>query len=305
MTDFVLGIDLGTTYSSVCIWRNGKSEIIPNKNGKLSTPSIVAFTKNERIIGQAAKNQIIRNYHNTVFDSKRLIGRRYSDKVVQEDKKLWPFKVKNDGNDKPIIEVKYLGRKTNFYPEQISSMILQQLKENAEKYLGKKINDAVITVPAHFNDSQRQSTIDAAKIANINVLGIINEPTAAAINFGVENKSNKNKRKICILDLGGGTFDITIIEIDNNRFKVIATGGDSHLGGQDFDNELVKFCINDFKKKNNVDISNNLKAVRRLKLKCEETKIELSHMLETNIELDGFHEPFLDCNRIKVNDWGC
>jgi len=301
MTDYVLGIDLGTTYSAVSVYRNNKSEVIPNLLGKFSTPSIVAFTENERIIGDAAKNQIIRNYLNTVYDSKRLIGRQYSDKVVQEDKKLWPFKVENNGNDKPIIEVKYLGRKTNFYPEQISSMILQQLKENAEKYLGKKINDAVITVPAHFNDSQRQSTIDAAKIANINVLGIINEPTAAAINFGVENKSDKVKRNICILDLGGGTFDITIFKIDNNKFKVIATGGDSHLGGQDFDNELVKFCIKEFKKKNNVDISNNLKAVRRLKLKCEEIKIELSNVLESTIELDGLHEGedfYMNINRI-------
>ena len=300
MEELVLGIDLGTTYSSISIWKNGKVEIIPNRFGKFSTPSIVAFTKNERIVGEAAKNQIIRNYLNTVYDSKRLIGRRYSDKVVQEDKKLWPFKVVNDGKGKPIIEVEYLGKKETFFPEQISAMILQQLKKDAEQYLGKKINNAVITVPAYFNDSQRQSTIDAAKIAKINVLRTINEPTAAAINFGIENNCNE-KKNICILDFGGGTFDITIIEINNKKFKVIATGGDSHLGGQDFDNELVKICIDYFKKNNKIDISNNLKAIRRLKIKCEEIKIQLSNILETTIEIDGLSEGedfFMNITRI-------
>ena len=300
MEELVLGIDLGTTYSSISIWKNGKVEIIPNSFGKFSTPSIVAFTKNERIVGEAAKNQIIRNYLNTVYDSKRLIGRRYSDKVVQEDKKLWPFKVVNDGKDKPIIEVEYLGKKETFFPEQISAMILQQLKKDAEYYLGKKINNAVITVPAYFNDSQRQSTIDAAKIAKINVLRTINEPTAAAINFGIENNCNE-KKNICILDFGGGTFDITIIEINNKKFKVIATGGDSHLGGQDFDNELVKICIDYFKKNNKIDISNNLKAIRRLKIKCEEIKIQLSNVIETSIEIDGLSEGedfFMNITRI-------
>ena len=300
MEELVLGIDLGTTYSSISIWKNGKVEIIPNSFGKFSTPSIVAFTKNERIVGEAAKNQIIRNYLNTVYDSKRLIGRRYSDKVVQEDKKLWPFKVVNDGKGKPIIEVEYLGKKETFFPEQISAMILQQLKKDAEQYLGKKINNAVITVPAYFNDSQRQSTIDAAKIAKINVLRTINEPTAAAINFGIENNCNE-KKNICILDFGGGTFDITIIEINNKKFKVIATGGDSHLGGQDFDNELVKICIDYFKKNNKIDISNNLKAIRRLKIKCEEIKIQLSNILETTIEIDGLSEGedfFMNITRI-------
>ena len=300
MEELVLGIDLGTTYSSISIWKNGKVEIIPNGFGKFSTPSIVAFTKNERIVGEAAKNQIIRNYLNTVYDSKRLIGRRYSDKVVQEDKKLWPFKVVNDGKGKPIIEVEYLGKKETFFPEQISAMILQQLKKDAENYLGKKINNAVITVPAYFNDSQRQSTIDAAKIAKINVLRTINEPTAAAINFGIENNCNE-KKNICILDFGGGTFDITIIEINNKKFKVIATGGDSHLGGQDFDNELVKICIDYFKKNNKIDISNNLKAIRRLKIKCEEIKIQLSNVIETSIEIDGLSEGedfFMNITRI-------
>ena len=288
MSKYAIGIDLGTTYSSVSVWKNEKFELIPNEMGKFSTPSMVAFTEKEIKIGDTAKNQIMRNYENTIFDSKRLIGRKYSEKQVQEDKKFWPFKVINDENDRPLIEVNYKGKST-FSPEEISSMILKNLKKNAEDYLGQEVKDSIITVPANFNDSQRQSTINAAKIAGLNVIQIINEPTAAAITFGLEFQSDK-KRNVCMFDLGGGTFDITIIEIENRTLKVIATGGDSHLGGEDFDNALVNYCVEEFKKKNKIDISNNRKALLRLKIACEKAKIDLSSLKETQIDIDCLAE---------------
>ena len=288
MSKYAIGIDLGTTYSSVSVWKHEKYELIPNELGKFSTPSMVAFTEKEIMIGDTAKNQIMRNYENTIFDSKRLIGRKYSEKQVQEDKKFWPFKVINDENDRPLIEVNYKGKST-FSPEEISSMILKNLKKNADDYIGQEVKDSIITVPANFNDSQRQSTINAAKIAGLNVVQIINEPTAAALTFGLEFQSNK-KRNVCMFDLGGGTFDITIIEIENRTLKVIATGGDSHLGGEDFDNALVNYCVEEFKKKNKIDISNNRKALLRLKIACEKAKIALSSLKETNIDIDCLAE---------------
>ena len=294
--NYIIGIDLGTTYSCVGVWRNNKSEIIPNRIGKYVTPSVVSFTENERLIGEQAKSQITRNYKNTIYDAKRLIGRNFNDKEVQNDMKLWPFKVKEGKKGKPLICVEYKKEQKEFYPEQISAMILERLKENAETFLGQKVKDAVITVPAYFNNAQRQATIDAGRIAGLNVIKTINEPTAAAIAYGLENQSNK-KKNVCVFDLGGGTFDVTILEIDNKKFTVKAIGGDSHLGGEDFDNELVKYCIEKFKEENDIDISNDQKALRRLKVACEKAKIDLSTIEDTLINL----ESLVKGNDIELN----
>ena len=280
-----IGIDLGTTYSCVGIWQNGKVEIIPNENGQMITPSVVSFTPNERLIGEAAKNQITQNYKNTIYDAKRLIGRRFNDLSVQNDMKIWPFIVeKDERTNRPIIIVEYKGQKKSFFAEEISAMILLKMKIIAEQYLGKKIQDAVITVPAYFNDSQRISTKDAGKIAGLNVLRIINEPTAAAIAYGLDRKELYENR-ILIFDLGGGTFDISILSLDDNVFEVKATRGDTHLGGEDFDNILVNFCINEFLNETGIDIKNNQKALRRLKIACEKGKRELSSAFETTIDI--------------------
>lgn len=225
----VIGIDLGTTFSAVGVWKNGRVEIVPNDQGNRTTPSYIAFTETERLIGDAAKNQSAMNPKNTVYDAKRLIGRKYSDKIVQDDIKLWPFEVKNDGSDKPQILVNYKTEEKKYYAEEISAMLLTKLKEDAEAYLGESVKDAVITVPAYFTDSCRQATKDAAIIAGLNVLRIINEPTAAAIAYGLDNKSIK-EQNILIFDFGGGTFDVTILNIDEGIFEVKATSGNGHLG---------------------------------------------------------------------------
>ena len=286
--DYALGIDLGTTYSCVGVYRNNKIEIIPNSISR-TLPSYVCFKEKKTLIGFSAKEQRTKNYENTIYDIKRLIGRNFDDKIVQEDMKLWPFKIVDDNRNKPKIIIKLKDEIKEYYPEQISSYILKELKKISEAYLGKKVKNAVITVPAYFNNSQRQSTIDAGKIAGLNVISIINEPTAAAIAYGLENKSNK-ERKVCVFDFGGGTLDVSILFIHNDNFKVMNCGGDSHLGGEDIDNELVKFCIDKFKEEHNIDISNDLKALRRLKIYCEKTKEQLSVADEANIEIENLSE---------------
>ncbi len=286
---YTIGIDLGTTFSCVGVWRNGKVEIIPNLLGERTTPSIVSFLYDKILIGNQAKSQIIRNYENTIYDVKRLIGRKYTDKTVEEDMKLWPFIIEKDENNNPQIIVNYKGEKRKYYPKEISAMILKQLKEDAEKYLEEEIKDVVITVPAYFNNTQRYETIEAAKIAGLNVIQIINEPTAAAIAYGLEQNS-ENKKNICVFDFGGGTFDVTILEINQGDFNIKTSEGDSHLGGSDIDNLLVKYCINKFKEEKDIDISLNKKALRRLKTECENVKIALSEINDINLEIVSLAE---------------
>lgn len=281
-----VGIDLGTTYSCVGVWQNGKVEIIANDQGNRTTPSYVAFTDTERLIGDPAKNQVAMNPKNTVFDAKRLIGRKYDDPKIQDDLKHWPFTVVND-HGKPKIQVEYKGEIKTFSPEEISSMVLSKMKETAEVFLGSSVRDAVITVPAYFNDSQRQATKDAGKIAGLNVLRIINEPTAAALAYGLD-KNLKGERNVLIFDLGGGTFDVSILTIDEGSlFEVKSTAGDTHLGGEDFDNRLVNYLADEFKRKFRKDISENPRALRRLRTAAERAKRTLSSSTEANIEIDA------------------
>jgi len=289
MTASAIGIDLGTTYSCVGVWMNDRVEIIPNEQGNRTTPSYVAFTETERLVGDAAKNQVAMNPENTVFDAKRLIGRRFSDPVVQSDMKHWPFKVLSKEGDKPYIQVKYKNEIKSFAPEEISSMVLVKMKEIAEAYLGKTVKDAVVTVPAYFNDSQRQATKDAGTIAHLNVLRIINEPTAAAIAYGLDKKK-KGETNILIFDLGGGTFDVSLLTLDEGIFEVKATAGDTHLGGEDFDNRMVNHFVQEFKRKYGHDISPNQRAVRRLRTACERAKRTLSSSTQASIEIDSLHE---------------
>merc|ERR1711906_72532 len=284
-----IGIDLGTTYSCVGVWQNDKVEIVANDQGINTTPSYVAFTEEERLIGDAAENQVARNPTNTVFDAKRLIGRKFSDSTVQADIKLWPFKVVSGPAEKPLISVKYMGEEKKFQAEEISSMVLIKMKEIAETYLGKPVKNAVITVPAYFNDSQRQSTKDAGVISGLNVQRIINEPTAAAIAYGLDKKDSKEKN-ILIFDLGGGTFDVSLLTIEEGIFEVKATNGHTHLGGEDFDNKLVDFCMADFKKKTGLDIIKNPRALRRLRTQCEKAKRILSSAHQAPIECETLAE---------------
>jgi len=283
-----IGIDLGTTYSCVGVWQNDRVEIIPNDQGNRTTPYYVAFTDSERLIGDAAKNQAAMNPTNTVFDAKRLIGRRFNDQEVQSDMKHWPFKLV-EKNGKPYIEVQFKGEKKDFTAEEISSMVLTKMKDTAEAYLGDKVSNAVITVPAYFNDSQRQATKDAGHIAGLNVLRIINEPTAAAIAYGLDKKT-EGERNILIFDLGGGTFDVSLLSIDDGIFEVKATAGDTHLGGEDFDNRLVQHMAQEFKRKYKKDLSSNPRSLRRLRTACERAKRTLSSSTQTSIEIDSLYE---------------
>ena len=281
----VIGIDLGTTYSCVAVMKNGKVEILANDQGNRITPSYVAFTDEERLIGDAAKNQIASNPHNTIFDIKRLIGLKYNDKSVQRDIKHLPFKVINK-NGKPAVEVTVKGQEKVFTPEEISGMVLGKMKQIAEDYLGHKVTHAVVTVPAYFNDAQRQATKDAGTIAGLNVLRIVNEPTAAAIAYGLD-KSEK-EHQIIVYDLGGGTFDVSLLSIENGVFEVQATSGDTHLGGEDFDYKIVRQLVRSFKKKHGIDVSDNNKAMAKLKREAEKAKRALSSQMSTRIEIDSF-----------------
>jgi len=283
-----IGIDLGTTYSCVGVFQHGKVEIIANDQGNRTTPSYVAFTDTERLIGDAAKNQVAMNPTNTIFDAKRLIGRKFNDSTVQSDMKHWPFKVVQlDG--KPKLQVEYKCEEKTFFAEEISSMVLTKMKETAEAFLGHSITDAVVTVPAYFNDSQRQATKDAGVISGLNILRIINEPTAAAIAYGLDKKG-ASEANVLIFDLGGGTFDVSILTIEDGIFEVKSTAGDTHLGGEDFDNRMVDHFVNEFKRKHKKDLSGNKRALRRLRTACERAKRTLSASAQANIEIDSLFE---------------
>merc|ERR1711871_1219012 len=272
-----VGIDLGTTYCCVGIWQNDRVEIIANDQGNRTTPSYVAFTDTERLIGDSAKNQVAMNPTNSVFDAKRLIGRKFNDPVVQSDMKHWPFKVMGKDGDKPHIQVQFKGEEKVFSPEEISSMVLTKMKETGEAFTGKSVKDVVVTVPAYFNDSQRQATKDAGTIAGLNVMRIINEPTAAAIAYGLDKKAS-GERNVLIFDLGDGIFEVK------------ATAGDTHLGGEDFDNRMVNHFVQEFKRKHKKDITGNPRAMRRLRTACERAKRTLSSSTQTSIEIDSLFE---------------
>jgi heat shock 70kDa protein 1/2/6/8 len=288
---YCIGIDLGTTYSCVAIYRNGGVEIIANDLGNRTTPSYVAFNEHERLIGETAKIQANSNLKNTIFDSKRLIGRNFNDQEVQQDIKKWPFKVKKK-NNKPVFTVKYKNEVKKYLPEEISSMILSKMKSIAEEYIGEEITDAVVTVPAYFNDSQRKATQDAGVIAGLNILRIINEPTAAALAYGLNNSSEE--KKILIFDLGGGTFDVSLLSLDHGVFEVKSTSGHTHLGGEDFNNILIDYCIELFKKKHKkfseVSFEGNRKVLKKLRDACEQAKRILSTAKSTIIDIDSLYK---------------
>jgi L1 cell adhesion molecule like protein len=284
-----IGIDLGTTYSCVANYEGTNVEIIANEQGSFTTPSFVSFTDEERLIGEAAKNNAAMNPANTVFDVKRLIGRRFDDPTVKKDIESWPFKVVDQGGS-PMVQVEYLGETKTFSPQEISSMVLMKMKEVAETKLGKKVAKAVVTVPAYFNDNQRQATKDAGAIAGLNVLRIINEPTAAAIAYGLGSGKSDKERNVLIYDLGGGTFDVSLLNIQGGVFTVKATAGDTHLGGQDFDTNLLDHFKKEFTRKTKKDLSGDARALRRLRTACERAKRTLSNGTQTTIEIDSLFD---------------
>ena len=282
-----IGIDLGTTYSCVGVFQNGQVDIIANEQGNRITPSYVAWSEGERLVGDAAKNQATINPENTVFDVKRLIGRKFKDKTVQADKKLFPFNVVNR-KGKPYVEVTINGEKKQFAPEEVSSMILQKMRATAESYLDKEIKNAVVTVPAYFNDAQRQATKDAGTISGLRVERIINEPTAAAIAYGLEKKGGE--KNILVFDLGGGTFDVTLLTIDNGVFEVLATNGDTHLGGEDFDQRIMKYFMKVFKKKHKVSMAKDKRAMQKLRRESERVKRALSTQPQARAEIEALYD---------------
>ncbi|KAL9133570.1 MAG: hypothetical protein Q9175_005246 [Cornicularia normoerica] len=284
-----IGIDLGTTYSCVANYEGTNVEIIANEQGSFTTPSFVSFTDEERLIGESAKNQAAMNPANTIFDIKRLIGRRFDDPTVKKDIESWPFKVVDQGGN-PMVQVEYLKQTKTFSPQEISSMVLMKMKEVAETKLGKKVKKAVITVPAYFNDNQRQATKDAGAIADLQVLRIINEPTAAAIAYGLGSGKSEKERNVLIYDLGGGTFDVSLLHIQGGVFTVKATAGDTHLGGQDFDTNLLDHFKKEFQRKTKKDLSGDSRALRRLRTACERAKRTLSNGTQTTVEIDSLFD---------------
>lgn len=282
-----IGIDLGTTYSCVAIYQNDRPEVIANSMGNRTTPSYVSFSNDQRLIGDAAKNMCAMNPENTVFDAKRMIGRKFND--IKGEMKHWPFKVVSGPENKPLAEVQFNGAAKQFSAEEISAMVLTEMKKIAEDYLGQPVKNCCITVPAYFSDAQRQATKDAGAIAGLNVLRIINEPTSAAMAYGLDKKGDGEKN-ILVFDCGGGTHDVSLITIDEGIFEVKATGGDTRLGGEDFDNRMVDYFIDEFKKKYKKDPSDNKKAIRRLRTACERGKRHLSSSTTMQIEIDGFHD---------------
>jgi len=286
----VIGIDLGTTYSCVGVFKNGRVEIMANDQGNRITPSYVAFMDNgERLVGDAAKNQATINPENTVFDVKRLIGRDFSDKSVQADRKLVPYEIVSDSN-KPMIQITANGSTNKFAPEEVSAMILQKMKDTAEIFLGKEIKNAVVTVPAYFNDAQRQATKDAGTISGMKVERIINEPTAAAIAYGMDKTGGESN--VLVFYLGGGTFDVTLLTIDNGVFEVLSTNGDTHLGGEDFDQRVMQYFIKMMKKKSNTDISGDKRALQKLRKEVERVKRALSSQQQARLEIEDLSEGF-------------
>jgi len=294
---YAVGIDLGTTYSCVAVLRSASRgvEVIANELGNRTMPSYVAFTETERIVGEGAKNQAAMNPSNTIFDAKRLIGRKFSDPIVQSDMKLWPFKVVDDGKDQPQIQVEFKGEQKRFYPQEISAMVLGKLKDAVETYLGQRCKDVVITCPAYFNNQQRDSTRDAAIIAGLNPLRIINEPTSASLAYGFQQKQSgkampNGERKVLVFDFGGGTFDVSLLIVDEGVFEVKAVNGDTHLGGEDLDNVLVEYFAKEFKTKTKKDITKSDRALRRLRTACERAKRQLSSQTSAQIEIDSLYE---------------
>lgn len=284
-----IGIDLGSSYSCVAVWSHDRAEVIANDQGHRTTPSYVAFTDTERLVGDAAKNQASANPKNTIYDAKRLIGRKYSDKVIRGDLELWPFKVSPDKNDKPVIEVEYQGETHKFFAEQISAMVLGKMKDTAEAYLGEPVTQAVITVPAYFTDAQRSNTRDAATIAGLEVLRIINEPTAGALAYGLDKTTDK-ELNVLIFDMGGCTHDVSLLNIESGLFEVKATAGDNHLGGTDIDNLLVQHFAGEFRRKHKKDIMSNVRAVKRLRTQCETVKRNLSASTTASVEIDSLYD---------------